>query len=159
MIDQGGGGEQGCPFKLTLHDLAQHDARHEAPGDTHPAEHVFNFHGDVHIITTSSPTTAPERSRVKSSVTPACARTWACCGLGAVAAHCLWALYHALCMLPLDPSERYVKSCLTTLFGPHLAECCRQRRGRSAPWLATSPRTHKLWLRTSFGNAVTYWAL
>ena len=50
-IDQGEGGEQGCPLMPALYSLAQHDALVEADGRLLPGEQIFSFLDDLYIKT------------------------------------------------------------------------------------------------------------
>ncbi len=51
IIEQGQGGEQGCPLMPALYALAQHDALAEASGNLLPSEHLFSFLDDLYVVT------------------------------------------------------------------------------------------------------------
>ncbi len=51
VIEQGEGGEQGCPLMPALFALAQHDALVEASGNLLPSERIFSFLDDLYLIT------------------------------------------------------------------------------------------------------------
>ena len=51
IIEQGEGGEQGCPLMPALFALAQHDALAAASGEMMPDEYIFAFLDDLYIVT------------------------------------------------------------------------------------------------------------
>ena len=51
VVEQGEGGEQGCPLMPALYALAQHDALAEASGNMLPSEHLFSFLDDLYLVT------------------------------------------------------------------------------------------------------------
>ena len=51
VIEQGEGGEQGCPLMPALFALAQHDALEEASGNLLPSERLFAFLDDLYVVT------------------------------------------------------------------------------------------------------------
>jgi len=51
-IEQGEGGEQGCPLMSALYALAQHDALVAASANMQRGERVFSFLDDLYVVTT-----------------------------------------------------------------------------------------------------------
>ena len=51
IIEQGEGGEQGCPLMPALYALAQHDALAEAAAALEPGERIFSFLDDLYLVT------------------------------------------------------------------------------------------------------------
>lgn len=52
IIEQGEGGEQGCPLMPALYALAQRDAIAEASRGLREGERVLSFMGDLYVFTT-----------------------------------------------------------------------------------------------------------
>ena len=51
-IEQGEGGEQGCPLMPALYSLAQHNALAEAAANLRQGERVYSFLDDLYVVTT-----------------------------------------------------------------------------------------------------------